>query len=168
MKKCAFIIGPESSGTRLLKKHFIASGWQGSEGHREMWSLDSLPENPAARIVWRRSLPMAKVWWDVKMYFHRITQQGFDLNVYVTTRDWKCMAASQRKHHKGGPRRIREAYMTIFDALANVDNWRLVSYESLIQYGGRVVGLNKLATYDANMKYYGNSYEGGDGSRGRK
>ncbi|MBN1815326.1 MAG: hypothetical protein JXA14_26075 [Anaerolineae bacterium] len=131
------MLGPESSGTRLLTGVLIAGGCAGEVTHRQRF--DELPPHDAPYVVWRRSAPHARSWPDVEGMVGTMREQGYRVVGVVTTRDWMAMCHSQisRGHSptvEAAERRIRTAYAHIFGHLTRLGvEFITVSYEGLVQ-----------------------------------
>lgn len=101
MKKAFVVLGPESSGTKLVTKIFIESGCFGDDGHNQ--KLDQNTElNDIDTLVFRRSVPHSRVFPDIKGIQDRFEKQGFEVFWVIVVRDWTCTAESAPKYgHKG-------------------------------------------------------------------
>lgn len=165
-KHAILVVGPESSGTRLMTAALIAAGCTGDATHEQRLD-ESPPDDPL--IVWRRSYPHFHNWPDSRDCIHRLRAAGYDVSVAVMTRDWHCMSSSQVRSGHVPDRstalaHIRRAYVEIFEAMrAATVPFVLVSYESLVQYRQAALkrvlaefGLKPAAIEirDANRKYY--------------
>lgn len=69
MNQAFFIMGPESSGTRMLTQAFIRVGCYGDGGHNQ--KLDhSIPIKD--KIVWRRSVPHGQEWINFEFHYNKL------------------------------------------------------------------------------------------------
>lgn len=99
-KIAAFIIGPESSGTRLLTQVFVAAGYSGQGGHHQ--DFDDLPmasyPGLGDKIVIRRSLPHARHWPDIRLYINALETAGYQVMVLAMDREDVFLIRSQMAH----------------------------------------------------------------------
>ncbi len=136
-KKAFIVIGPESSGTRVMTEIFIKSGCSGDFGHQQYF--DETPPSSEKLVVWRRSIPHAKVKEpDIKKMYNKLVEEKYDVTVIVTTRDMSCMIKSQINaphilSEEEGIKNISDAYLFIFSLINELKvKYYVVSYESLI------------------------------------
>jgi hypothetical protein len=115
MKLAYLVLGPESSGTRLMTRILMACMYRGDGDHVQAWDR-GLPDLP--RIVWRRSAPHGSVWPNVSQLVRELRQRKFDVRAFVMHRDWHACAASQvaAGHVKGRG----EAFANIKHALTYI------------------------------------------------
>jgi hypothetical protein len=137
------VLGPESSGTRMMTQLLMAAGCVGDGDHEQRWD-DALPtvETP---IVWRRSLPHGGEWPSIDLMTHRLRERGYTVCAVVMTRDWTAVARSQMEHwghtRETALSNIRTAYPYIFSSLLKFQvPYVMVSYESLVQHGPQSLG----------------------------
>ena len=103
MKRAFFVIGAESSGTRVLTRAFISAGCWGNGEHIQR--LDARPKFDVfpALIVFRRSLPHfhePTEWPDVGEIQENIKKAGYELTTVAIMRDSEITALSQiRNQH---------------------------------------------------------------------
>ncbi len=100
MTKCAvLVVGPESSGTRLVTRILVRAGCAGDDNHVQ-W-LDWNPPDGQTPIVWRRSLPHDKSWPDLGEMVRGLRLQGYIVSAVVTDRlDGPMVKAQVRDHVK--------------------------------------------------------------------
>lgn len=162
-----FVIGPESSGTRLMTRLLIAADCQGDDGHEQRWDREA-PKGEM--IVWRRSFPHGGEWPKIEELAGSLIGQGYQVMFLVMSRDWHAMSDSQiQAGHVPGMetalKHIRDAYSRIFAFLTITGYpFEIVNYETLIRPGGEAVFclMNRLELtigrsvdiYDGNAKYY--------------
>lgn len=167
-KRAFLVLGPESSGTRLMTKLLMVAGCYGDDGHVQRLDRDPLPNVP--RLVWRRSVPHGKQWPDLSAAIQRLQRGGYVVTVVVTSRDWHAMALSQiEQTHApdvaGAIRNVQWAYHHIFRALYLTHvPFEVVNYEALVSRPQAVtaqlmtrLGLPapaEVSIYDGNAKYY--------------
>lgn len=136
--KAFIVLGPESSGTRLLTRILINAGCEGSDQHIQ--PFDDNPPNPSISplIVWRRSVPhgIDHEWHGLDELISRL--DGYVVNALISVRDQYCTEHSQLKvgHVETldqARQNIRRAYKNVFSGTAR---WGLdltvVPYESLV------------------------------------
>ncbi len=175
MVNAYLVVGPESSGTRLLSKVLMSAGCLGSDQHSQEWDdlKFPLPEKP---IVFRRSLPHDRQWPDIGEIITKMRNAGYNVHVLVTTRDWHPVIQSQlaSTNHFGYPRileHIRKAYTMIMVEVNKLHApFTMSSYESLTSNSKSVnelltfIGLpalsidqqEELKLYDGNKKWFSN------------
>jgi hypothetical protein len=174
MKRAFLVLGPESSGTRLLTSLLIAGGCAGDATHFQ--PFDNRDFGNADPIVWRRSYPWSirRLWPDLGAdLLPRLERGGFTVQrAVVTMRDWYALAKSQVRHNhvsteSAALENIATAYREIFRQLhEHKIAARTVAYEAVTGFQERAVrpllrelGLNREATLppirDESTKYYG-------------
>lgn len=134
------VLGPESSGTRMMTKLLIAAGCIGDGDHEQRWD-EHLPEGETP-IVWRRSLPHGGEWPSLDLMTHRLRERSYRVHAVVMARDWTAVARSQQEHWghtwETALHNIRTAYPYIFSSLLKFQvPYVMVSYESLVQHGSQ-------------------------------
>ena len=167
-KRAFFVVGPESSGTRLLTRVLIQSGCFGDDGHQQQMDDLDFSRRPA-RIVLRRSVPHRNQWPDVGRIVRRMERAGYEVVVLVTTREVQAMARSQvRAGHVHSLLRayehVERAYRRIFSALGELHGPSLfvVPYEATVLHPRSLAdllsGLGLTPSipeiYDGNEKHY--------------
>lgn len=118
------VVGPESTGTRLVTRLLISAGCAGTGEHVQVWdsSLPSPDRNGAA--VWRRSIPHNRKWPSLVDMQRTLLAQGYrTIRVVVTCRDWHATQESQVKarhvpHQHAARKNIQRAYLHIFTQIA--------------------------------------------------
>ena len=168
-KRAFLVLGPESSGTRLMMRLLVAAGVEGDFGHDQRWE-GSLPnEEPLVAI--RRSVPHRRQWPDIAGLVDDLRARLYDVMVIVTSRDWHSMIISQQAapHAESVDEalaHIRRAYCDIFAALASRDvPYEMVNYEALTQRPAKMLAylFQRLGLpvpesvpyiYDGNARYY--------------
>jgi len=161
------VVGPESSGTRMVTHALIKAGAFGQQGHQqEMDNLDF--SGRPDLIVFRRSVPHGNLWPDLNRIIRRMTEAGYTVSPIVTYRDKDyCVRAQLRVGHKTTEADARAsyywAYKHIFKQLAAAGVFPVVChYSSFVnneefrklffaQFGLRCPP--DLELYDANLKY---------------
>lgn len=139
------VLGPESSGTRLMTRLLMAAGCRGDDGHGQHFD-DELPSADGTPIVWRRSVPHAEQWPDIQTMVAQLTDTGYSTQAVVMTRAWWAMMPSQVANRNVPDQlaalgRIRRAYAHIYGPLWDCGvPFTVVSYEALVQWPGETVG----------------------------
>lgn len=170
-KRFFFVLGPESSGTRMMTEILVRAGCFGDYGHKQRLDGDlSAIESLSMDVVFRRSLPYAGRWPNLHKIWRVARRCGYRVYVVVMSRDWNAMAQSQvRVGHTStvdeALRNIRRAYREIFRFVDKVIGWNyiLVNYEAMQRDGYRrwVLHALNLSMYtpfqfvNGNAKYYG-------------
>lgn len=134
--QCVIIIGPESSGTRLVKSIFLLNGYAGSPEHAERWgnsvsdyAAPSPDEYPA--IVWRFSYPMGGETPRPDYASLLAARNGYDVLFLICVRDGWCSS-----QHGNSDRKNLESYLRLFAHVVSVDfPARVISYEHLCAVG---------------------------------
>lgn len=166
MKRAFFIIGPESSGTKMLTEAFVSVGCYGNKGHRQ--SLDHVDIGDVGdEIVWRRSMPHGRGWPTFDDIFGKVREYGYVIYPILIFRDKDYTVRSQMKHgHVGssgeGRLHIYRAIESIYVNLAKQGMVPyVISYEAFVgneevrrvffgQFGFPLPGIK---FYNANNKY---------------
>jgi|SRR6185437_5417078 len=143
-KQAFIVVGPESSGTRLLTRCLVAAGCHGDAGHEQ--PFDDNPGQLAGkgRVVWRRSAPHGfgktrKIRDLEAELLQPLRDHGFqDVRVFALIRNHYCMVRSQVivPH----VRSIAEAEQNIPSAMKSITDFvtkcslptRFVIYEELV------------------------------------
>jgi len=167
-KRAFLVLGPESSGTRLMTCLLISAGCYGDDGHEQR--LDHGLPVAEPLIVWRRSLPHRGEWPDLRAIIRNLKGAGYETTALVMSRDWHALVQSQLAaphalDTETALAQIRQAYALIFYMLHVTDTpSEIVNLEALIQRPNEVAGhlMQRLGLpqptgveiYDANAKYY--------------
>jgi len=173
MKQGYFVVGPESSGTRLMTQLLMGVGCFGDYTHDQRLDEPGLwPDEQ--RLVWRRSVPHRHNMPDVFLCIMRMRSNGYNTTVLVMSRDWHSMAISQEQigHVKSTTEalsNIQLAYTYIFNSLLDATvAFEIVNYEALVarpqecaHYLFNRIGLGSskqpklpVVVYDGNARYY--------------
>lgn len=167
-ERAFLVLGPESSGTRLVAEILIAGGCVGDSGHEQRFDEQSFGELDP--IVWRRSEPhfVERESLDLGALLRRC--EGRDVIAVVTTRDPIAVASSLVA--KGAASSVADGVRSTSDAhariLTQIAAWDVrfvtVSYESLVlepvasqRALWALLGLpggSPVAIRDENSKYY--------------
>lgn len=170
VKRAFLVLGPESSGTRLMARLFVAAGCYGDVDHKQR--LDAALSNgepiDAPAIVVRRSYPYAKQWPNLHRLQARLQQAGYKARAVVIIRSMQFTAlSSQRQAHERkmgrAMTRSANAFRHIGQALQETQiPFVWVTYESLVQRPEQEVawlfkwaGLPapQVRIFDGNEKY---------------
>ena len=161
-----FVIGPESSGTRMVTDALIRAGVYGQPGHsQEMDNLDfcGRPE----QIVFRRSVPHGDLWPDLHRIIRRMRESGYSVVPIVTYRDKDfCVRSQLRVGHQetesGARANYYLAYKHIYKHLATCGLLPAVchysSFVNIVEYRTLFfqqfdLPCPELKLFDANLKY---------------
>lgn len=181
-EKLAYVVvGPESSGNRLVTSLLIRAGCQGTAGmHGDFVQTLPTVETPAAII---RSVPHGPRFPDLGAEYRTLRNRGYYTRYVVTMRDPFCVVSSMeanRGHSKDQAWEIyRRAYPFIFRHIElEKIPWTAAVYESIVARPVEavrslllVLGLStdglsdrfflngewEDKIVDANRKYYGES-----------
>lgn len=138
MSKRAFVVmGPPSSGTRLLTRLLIAAGCAGDGDHHQRF--DNVAPT-ADLIVFRRHFPDGRVpaWAEGRDVFRALRWLGYSVSVVIINRDWHCtiqsqLAAPHAADVVGAYHWLHDTWRKIFHYLPDDMPFYIVSYESLVQ-----------------------------------
>jgi LPS sulfotransferase NodH len=158
MKIAYLVIGPESSGTRMMTKILLKAGCSGSGEYSQPWDSGAFK---GPKVVWRRSAPHGGKWVSSKQMINRCIAEGYTPKLIIMNRDWIAVSSSQVAHNHSGNLtqalgKIRRAYKEIYqDLLSTRDEFIVVSYESLVSRPKQV--LQYISTFtkldiDTNYK----------------
>lgn len=166
-RRVFLVLGPESSGTRLVTSVLVSAGCYGTAEHVQPFDNGIPPD--LSPVVWRRSYPHGHdhKWPNLS----RLVEDCGDrsVTVLITVRDMLCMVRSQlSRGHVQTERQaidnIRLAYEMLWIAVIGRD-WYAVSYESLVLnpaqaqtdlLNGFLLPLPEkfVEVYDGNKKHY--------------
>lgn len=136
LPECVLVVGPESSGTRVLTRLLIAAGAYGDGGHGQRLDRSDPPAD-CQFVVWRRSFPHGKKWPSLPEMIGRFVRLGFRCQTLVCVRHPAYMSRSQVSNGHSASleqagRRVKEAYRRIVSDLASTGaTFVLIPYESL-------------------------------------
>ena len=126
------ILGPESSGTRLMAKILIKAGCLGTDDHVQSFDTEDLPE-PTQPIVWRRSVPHGEDWINIANMVYRMEEAGYCVTIIITNRDWYAMGLSQ----------VRQGHANTFDtAIKNIERAERFIYSNIFSVGVPFLGMS--------------------------
>ena len=125
-RRAFFVVGPESSGTRITSKILLENGCFGSDKHIQQTDGLRDPDilNPYDFVAIRRSIPHNKYYPDIEQIYDYLHSAGFEnVHTIVTTRNWNYIARSQVKEGYAGAESeailsIQLAYKQIFDSIS--------------------------------------------------
>lgn len=135
-----FVLGPESSGTRLVTRLLIAAGCHGSSDHVQplddsQFNLKSIPISTP--VVWRRSIPHNNEIPKISAMIDRVHPRT--TMAIVTVRDWYCIVQSQLRDNQHATSldqanyNIFHAYELIFTKLSYWKiPYRIFVYEAAV------------------------------------
>lgn len=163
--KAFIVMGPESTGTRLLTRVLISAGCAGDGGHEQRFDERIPPPEEVGRdIVWRRSIPHFE---SEKMpSLDRMERKlaGYETKVLLTSRSFYPTAKSQMTHRdhiediQQAYERIRNGYAHAFDQVKDRD-FMIVTYEGMERSCNSIcnhldLGEPNIDIYDGNEKYF--------------
>ncbi len=171
MKRAFVVLGPESSGTRIVTQAFISLGCFGNSGHRQ--TLDRMKlSNAKDDIVWRRSVPHGKHMPILEDLFKNILEHNYTLYPILVWRDKNCVMFSQLKRGLStlskGKMKVYKATNHIYSALINMKLLPyVINYEALVTheeyrkmfFGQFGFSEPKISFYNANKKYVDKRFE---------
>ena len=170
------VVGPESTGTRLVTSILIAGGCEGDSGHEQEFDKKLPKAGTSGDIVWRRSIPHYFQWPSIPVLLDQLYKAGYGVQVVVTMREMSVTARSQvAAGHVANLRQAETNYIKalkhIFGGLSIVvadPQITVVSYDMLTTYPEQTVPwllrrlkLNQVddgfiaSIYDGNAKYMG-------------
>jgi len=145
MKRAILCVGAESTGTRVMCRHFNSAGYYGKESGN--YFDQGLP-NDKAKIVWHRTYPLDGMntrfrrWVSIGKMVKPLKAAGFnDIRAIVNTRDWHSVIESHLRvghtlSYQESWERLQEAYPMIFGGLKKHNiPFVVVSYEAILLHG---------------------------------
>ena len=84
MKRAILVLGPESSGTRLVTRMLVEAGCKGNADHYQWFDDHEFEGSP---VVWRRSFPHGKRWPDLARMQGRLAEAGYSTSAIVVVRE---------------------------------------------------------------------------------
>ena len=177
--KAVIVVGPESSGNRLMTKLLVLSGCDG-DGEQEQRFDEYVPEAADRNIVWLMSVPLGSIQRpDLNYRAKSLQDKGYEVSAIVMARDWFPTHRSQmffmKIEHFEAVERIRRAYLHIFRQLdICCVPFVMATYESLLMNKEKTMkmildmlelphgDIDKAGEiiFDANEKYYDWKEEG--------
>jgi len=137
-KRAFFVIGPESSGTRMMTQAFISSGAYGDGGHAQKLDKDGFNEGHKL-IVLRRSVPHGVNMPPITKLINRMQNSGYKVIPIVILRDKdKCAQSQVKRGHasnlKGATTSIERAVDHIYNHLSNFSMpFHVIHYEPFVK-----------------------------------
>lgn len=104
MRVAHLVLGPESSGTRLVTRILIKAGAYGHDTHEQSLDWNPPPHQGShnlqpEELVWRRSLPHDNLWPDLAGMVRELRREGYLVRAIFTDREDEAMAKSQVREH---------------------------------------------------------------------
>jgi len=167
MKTAFFVVGPESSGTRMLTKAFCALGIYGDFRHKQRMDDLNFSITPE-KIVLRRSLPHGDSWPPLADIVSEMRQAGYLAIIpLLIVRDKDATVKSQISHAHAkedaeAKANIQYAIDYAYQEFASIGLTPLViCYEPFVKHQSvrkaffRQLGLTEpiMNFYDGNEKY---------------
>lgn len=180
MSKAIIVVDPESSGTKLITELFIKAGCLKDYTHEQRF--DEKFENnidtdwPNQDIVFRRSIPHAKVWNKPIDLVQRFKNIGYNPFLIVTFREFIPNAFSKINNDHSDEKNAYSDFINqlrfIFHSLSMIDNFYMLSTsylfkeplfsitDMLIYSGFTEISDDKIkemveSVYDADKKHRG-------------
>lgn len=101
MKRAFFVLGPESSGTRMMARALVLSGCHEEDALDNVVTypgpIEGVLDDTPDLMVFHRSLPHQWVWVDLRAHFHSFTQNCYDVTPILMVRDFNATVQSQLK-----------------------------------------------------------------------
>ena len=166
MKKAFFVIGPESSGTRMMTRAFMKCGAYGSGGHLQKLDAEGF-KGGHELIVFRRSVPHGKFMPNLSRLIGRMKKNEYEIIPIVILRDKDACALSQvkNKHAKNleeSRSSIEDAVNHIYTELSSVGlHPVIIHYEPFVKnpavrqsfFTSLGLGVPDMEFYDGNEQY---------------
>lgn len=161
MKRAVMVIGPESSGTRVVASILVAAGCAGESTHEQRFDWWPPTED---LIVWRRSLPHRNEWPDLGCMVRGLHAAGYNVHGVFTERLDAPMIQSQMAA-RGRTQHAAERSIAVARRIMKL--WplphTLVQYEALVANPQVVMHAlldplhlpvpDGIEIFDANAKY---------------
>ena len=168
MKTAYFILGPESSGTRMITKAFVTLGIYGDFRHKQRMDDLDFSKTPD-KIVLRRSLPHGEDWPSIADTINLMKQAGYMIvTPILILRDKDMTVKSQIRHSHA--KNTAESRANIEYAIDHAHRELgsiglvplMINYEPFVKYDTvrknffKHLGLPEptMAFFDANEKYH--------------
>lgn len=131
-KRAFFVIGPESSGTRMMTQAFIACGAYGSPGHSQKLDKEGF-DGGHNLIVIRRSVPHGHNMPRITKLINDMQGYGYSVVPIIILRDKdKCAASQVKRGHaktlQEAKDSIKKAVYHIYEHMANFKGYYHVMY----------------------------------------
>lgn len=169
-KTAYFVIGPEGSGTHMMRNALVSAGCHWEQWYEEVDEDKLNFDGPAQKLVIRRSMPHAHKWPKLAKIHKLLEEAGYRVFVIFTIRDFNASAISVI--NRGYGKKVEDCYINQFSLLIQlgeyldlcVDPERFVysTYEAFVGSVGfrkwlfERLGLEmpEIEVYDGNTKYY--------------
>ena len=139
MKRAFFVVGPEASGTKMMRHALHLAGCYYDAPDWDDAAKDDAGHNfdvPYKSIVFHRSIPHGRwplIWPRLSMLRQNMEQAGYTVQPLLMVRDWHATVSSQIKR-KNIPTTVKEAEHNIREAIRTVStclpDFILVTYEA--------------------------------------
>ena len=97
------VIGPESSGTRMVTRLLLEKGCLGDAEHNQHWDKNPITHVNKTKnkpVVWRKSVPHGRKWPDMLEMKSKLENAGHaEITVVVILRDWYPQIKSMSEKH---------------------------------------------------------------------
>lgn len=141
MSRAIIVVGPESSGTKLITELFVSAGCLGDYTHEQRFD-EKFDKNintdwPDQDIVFRRSIPHAKVWNKPIDLVQRFENIGYNPLLVVTFREFVPNIFSKinndHSDEKNAYSDLLYQLRFIFHSLSMIDNFYMLSTSYLFK-----------------------------------
>lgn len=132
------LIGPTSSGTRMLTRFLIGCGCYGQGEHKQVLDYEN-PDYMYDKIVWRRSVPHEMIMGSLlKPISLLLEKMGYDVKIIIIHRNKEVTLKSMLKHNLAD--NIEHAKIKLRNANLAIDKFtsetkfpcRFFSYEKFV------------------------------------
>lgn len=135
-KRAFVVVGPESSGNKLLSALLVRAGCVGDarDDGLDIWSVIEPADEPRVSLIY--SFPCGQTWPDLRNVYWRLQNKGYLTWFLVVARDPWCVYQSQETRRlKPLPvamANYQRAYREIFTQLHAIDApFLIVPYEAI-------------------------------------
>jgi hypothetical protein len=154
-KKAYFVVGPESSGSRMITEALTRCGVSGDSGHSQI--IGSFVGETRDVIVVRRSVPHGGIWPPLLGMNKQLVDEGYEVIPIVIYRDERITALSQIKNgHIQNLRMARKRIKTAKNIIEHAfDEPIVLQYETFVGDSRiRRAFFNRLGLEEPDMTYF--------------
>jgi hypothetical protein len=166
VKQAFFVVGPESSGTRMMTQAFLSLGMYGDGGHKQRLDKEGFKDGHKM-LTFRRSVPHGQGMPRIAKLVAKMERHGYMVHPIVIVRDKDMCIKSQVKNHhvasaKESRQAIRKSVEHIYREFAQAGKTpHVVYYEPFVKFKRvrtaffKQFGLPhpKMNFYNGNKKY---------------
>lgn len=135
MRRAFFVIGCESSGTRMMAESLISVGVYGDHGHSQRLDTLGFYDQPDI-IVFRRSMPHARNWSPINALYDLMSRAGYEVITLIMWRKEKYTILSQIKQgHVNSEEMAKENIAEAFERIGKYSHGKeceVVGYEQFV------------------------------------